>query len=164
MIAPPQTHEVLPAVKGLLQAGNLLGFSPNGGLVVSKGNQLDIEKDSIAQPTPAANGFWWRVILMPVIHGLAAPREYLYKVRGFQFRTRVDVMAPDDEGFNSEKFLEFVQAGCYQIINGENIQMDHAKQEYHINRIHFPSQMFLDKKKGFQYNSAEYLIGLGPKT
>lgn len=168
-LAPPQKHEVLPECKTLIEDSDFATMmGGNGTVVVTEGNVLEVQEE----PTPAGDGSWWRVVLMPVINGLDSPDEHLDKVRGYPFRVRCDFNPPDldkgetydDIGLDLEAFLEGAHQQVYEALNRKTISLDKAEQLYSVTRRKAPGNMFRDDKKQFRFMTAKYLTVLGPTT
>lgn len=166
MLNPPQKYEVLPACKTLLDNSSLAAdLIINGHVVVTEGNVL-----SFPEPTPASDGSWWRVVLMPTINGLAEQDEHLDKVTGFKFRVRCDFNPPqidsdqtyDDIGLNLEAFLEGAHQKVYKVLHRQSLTLTKADQVYNIIRKKPPGSMFREPDKGYRYMMAPYLQILGP--
>jgi len=160
---PPVTKGVLDGVKVLLQNANVLDYSGYGGIILAEGDQLDLEKDDpLEHPPPAADGFWWRIILMDVINGIQEPIQYTDNMRNYRFYLRVDVQPPSGD-FDAQYFLEKVHNLCYEALDYKTTTFEGARQEFSIKRQTFPTPMFRDDTKGFRYMSAEYYTGIGPE-
>lgn len=165
MIKPPQKNECLPKCEGLLEAsGHAANF---GQVVVTEGDVLSID-----EPSPAVDGSWRRVVLMPVINGTAAQTEHMDKVRGFRFRVRCDFNPPqledgvtfEDIGLNMEAFLEGLHQKVYEVLHLTQLSLSKAEQLYKIKRIRAPGNMHRDPDKGYRYMMAEFLTVLGPTS
>ena len=165
MLKPPQKFEILPGCKTLLDNSSLAAdLSINGQVAAVEGNVLEVDEPSSIP--------WWRVVLMPVINGLAAPTEYPDKVRGFRFRARCDFMPPQldsgqtyaDIGLNLEHYLEGMHQKVYEVLDQATLTVAHAEQLYNVRRRTSPGQMFRDQDKGYRYMTAEYITVLGPTT
>lgn len=158
MLNPPQTYEILPAVKSLIDtAGVIPAMGGYGSVVATEGDVINV-----GWPEPAPDGFRWRIVLMEKINGLADPREYPDLTRGYPFRARIDLNPPSSSGFNKKHFLEGAHMKVRQALHMKQIGLTKAEPMYHIIRREVPTPMYRDTDQGWYYMSAEYLTILGP--
>lgn len=166
-ITQPQTYDVLPQVSGLLQAENVLGsdnFTPYGGIIVASGEQLDLtEGDPLENPDPAPDGFWWRIVLMPEIAGIAPPPQYDDSIRSFSFRIRIDTVPTKGMlSFGIVKFSEDRHQRCYNILQNKRIAITDASPVIGFKRETYPTPMFRDETGAFRYQTAPYFAVIEP--
>lgn len=187
VLKPPQTYDVLPKCRDILDSSLTVAWDQdsgtsevqilseyfnmndelltNGKVVVTEGDLLEAE-----EPEAAADGSWWRVVLMPVVNGLGQAQEYQDKVTGYKFRVRCDVNPPqtkrgqtlEDIGFNGSRFLEAMHYLVYSRLHYKSVAFANAALVHSIIRKRRPGRMFRDDQKGFFYMMAEYLTILGP--
>jgi hypothetical protein len=160
-LVPPQKHEVLPACRVFLEL-NAYDF---GQVAITEGNVLQMDS-----PDPGPDGSWRRVVLMPVINGIADPQEHPDKVSGFRFRVRCDFNPPQlgegvtyaDIGLNLQAVLEGQHQKVYEVLNEKLVTLEKAVQVYRIIRYTKPGPMFRDENKGYRYMMSEYITIIGP--
>lgn len=158
MLMPPQTYEVLPAAKTLLEtAGVIADMGGFGAVIVAEGDVVNV-----AIPTASDDGFWWRIVLMEKINGMKDPDEHTDKVRGYPFRVRIDLNPPNTAVFDPQHFLEGAHQKVYATLHMKQVTLTKATLVYQIIRKTVPTAMFRDTDQGWRYMSAGYLTVLGP--
>lgn len=158
MLTPTRTADILPDCKTLLSVSDInTALGGEDRVFMAEGDELTLDF-----PTPDANGFAGRIVLMDTLNGVADQTEYLDKVRGYKFKARVDLLPINSDEFNAKLVAEYIHHLIYMNLHGKELTLDHADQIYKLKRLTIPTPLF-GTEQGWKYMSATYLTILSPK-
>jgi len=145
--APPQTHEIIPAITTLLKAGATLTTALGGA---SKIYDRRFPHD--------LDGKGWKRLL--VREPLRPPtREAIHSYRKFLFDVLLEV---HEDVPNPDQFLQAAHNEVHSLLNGQTLSPTKAAVALPIERRTLPSATAYDRQAHSYYSVALYTITLKP--